>query len=88
MATRPGASFGIEQTATIDQRLLLEVLEVLRLAPIYVLKDANLPLLLEAIPDFQRHKWDGSEPEFAEKASDCYRRLLDAMTKSRPEAGS
>jgi hypothetical protein len=68
----------LDLDVTLPLSLLLKVLEALRLAPIYALKDH--PEIFEMVEDFKPHKWDGYEREFAEDAAEAYGLLLDAMT--------
>lgn len=64
---------------TVSLMLLLEVMETLRLAHIYALKDSQPEALEEIVPDFKPHKWVGYEKAYAEKAYDQYRRLSDEI---------
>lgn len=61
---------------TVDRSLLLSLMEPLRLAHVYALKDSHPE---ELDDDFKPHKWDGHEIQYALQASDAYRALLDAI---------
>jgi len=54
---------------TKEQKLMFHILDVLRLAHVYALKDSHPEELGE---DFKPWKWDGYEKEFALKATKCY----------------
>lgn len=66
----------VSPQVTLDRSLLLSLLEPLRLAYVYALKDSHPEELGD---DFNRHKWDGCEIEYAKEASDAYRALLNAI---------
>lgn len=80
VAAMDGDDDGLFESCTLPTSLLFEVLDVLRLAHIYVLKDNHRELLGD---DFKPWKWSG-EVEFAEESSVVYRKLLDAML---PQSG-
>jgi len=55
--------------------LELKIIEILRLAPIYILKEKHL----EELPDdFKPHKWT-DEKEFAQETANCCREFLDFL---------
>lgn len=57
--------------------LALEILEVLRLTPIYTLLDSDEQELLGTDPyDFKPEKWWGSEREHADRAYEAFKALL------------
>ena len=60
----------------ISRSVLLSLMEPLRLAHVYALKDSHPEELGE---DFKPEKWDGYEIAYAREASQAYQRLLDAM---------
>lgn len=64
----------------IEDELLFALLDVTRLAHIYVLKDSHREELGD---DFKPHKWDGYEIEFAHQASDAHRALLQTACAQR-----
>lgn len=55
----------------------LEILEVLRLTPIYALLNSDHEE--ELGDDFKPQKWQGYELEHAQKANDAFRSLLAAF---------
>jgi hypothetical protein len=61
---------------TVSTPLLMEILDTLRLAHVYALKDSHPEELPE---DFKPWKWDGCEISFARKASEQHRKLLDEL---------
>lgn len=69
----------------IEQRLLLDILETLRLAHIYALLGSEFQDD-ELGDDFKAHKWKGYEKEYATTASAQYQALLTQMEgQVRPE---
>lgn len=62
---------------TIDFDLALDILEVLRLTPIYALLNSEHED--ELGDDFKPHKWQGYEIEHADKSITQYRKLLAEM---------
>jgi hypothetical protein len=64
-----------DESVTLPKDLVLAILEKLRLAHIYVLKDSHPE---ELVPDFKKHKWDGYEVEFAKEITELYLKALDA----------
>lgn len=62
---------------TLPSSVLFPVLDAMRLAYVYALKDSHPEELGD---DFKKYKWDGYEVDFALESSAAYRGLLDAMT--------
>jgi hypothetical protein len=67
---------------TLSPAIAFRVLDVLRLAHIYALKDAHPD---ELAPDFNPHKWAGHEVEFAQESVDAYRALIDELKAQTPD---
>lgn len=65
----------VPNLVTLDRHVLLGLLEPLRLAHVYALKDSHP----EELEDFKPEKWNGYEIEYARSASASYRALLDAI---------
>ncbi len=66
-------------TYMLDKLTVLDALEALRLAPVYVLKDSHPKELGE---DFKPHKWDGYEIEFANRCHAAHQALMTACLES------
>lgn len=65
-------------TVTIPMADAFKLLDTLRLAYIYVLKDSHP----EELPDdFKPHKWT-NEIEFAQESVEAYRKLIALMSES------
>lgn len=72
----------IPRTVCLDRDLIISLLEPLRLAHVYVLKDSHP----EELPDdFKPEKWDGHEIAFARKCAERYLLLLDALAAEQKE---
>jgi len=76
----------LPEKVLIDRDLLLSLLEPLRLAHIYVLKDhpEHRELLTS---DFKPWKWDGFEAQFAAQCDEAHHRLLTALKEASGETG-
>lgn len=70
----------ISDKVLLDRKLVLSLLDPLRLAYVYALKDSHPEELGD---DFKPWKWQGFEIEYARDASDAYRRLLDALVEEQ-----
>lgn len=64
----------------IEDAVAFEILEVLRLTPIYALLGSEFEA--EIAEDFKPWKWQGYEKEHAEKSVECHRALLNAMRRA------
>lgn len=63
----------------ISQDLAFEILEILRLNPIYVLMNSKFQ---DDLPeDFKPHKWEGYEKEFADESYKAYKTLFAYMER-------
>jgi hypothetical protein len=62
---------------TIPLDLAIDILDVLRMSPIYALMGSEYTHLLPR--DFKSHKWEGHEPEHAEKALTSFRSLMQVV---------
>lgn len=68
-----------EKTLEVPQSLVLEILDVLRLTPVYTLLNSDAEVKLGY--DFKPWKWRGYEEKHAEAASQAHRRLQDLAMK-------
>jgi hypothetical protein len=77
MAGIAAADTGPEMV-TLDYDFALDILEVLRLTPIYALLNSEQEDQLG--DDFKPHKWEGFELEHAHRATAAFRALVATMT--------
>jgi hypothetical protein len=67
-------------TVTVEWGFALDLMEILRLTPIYALLNSEDEG--ELGDDFKPHKWQGFEKEHAEKATAAFRVLLAEMQEA------
>ncbi len=72
-------------TISIEQDLAFDILELLRLGPIYALLGTEHEG--ELGDDFKPHKWQGYEMEHAESLAQAHLKLLAAMDGQITPAG-
>ena len=73
------------QKVSVDLMLLLEVLQTLRLAHVWALKDSHPQ---ELGPAFKPWKWDGHEQKYVDEAHEQYRRLFAEIRPQVPDRPS
>ena len=61
----------------VERQMLIDLLEPLRLARVYVLMGTEWEDTLGS--DFKPWKWQGYEKEFADETTAAYRRVMDAL---------
>lgn len=73
------------QIIWVERKLLMSLLEPLRLARVYALLGSEFED--QITDDFKPWKWQGFEMEYADSATAAYRAVMDVLTEDPPPYG-